>query len=157
MPEQTNSLAALGGLHEFWEHWGFEPVRNPPFAGVRRKQQFIKSGLLGRLAEFNALDCILWSCGTAEDREDLWRTCTPVSEVMTQRFLFLLENPWLERRIRSFFWGFRGYLEFYAYWPGFESNVKVRDLSGLVDLGLGLLRESCAEEGDSAARGIDAQ
>jgi hypothetical protein len=141
MPEQTISLAALGGLRGFWEHWGFELADNPPFAGVRRRQRFIKSGLLGKLAEFIALDCILWSCGSEEDREELWRTCVPVPEVMTQRFLFLLENPWPDRRIRSFSWGFRGYLEFYAYWPGSESNVKTRDLSGLVDLGLGLLRE----------------
>ncbi|MDR2825375.1 MAG: hypothetical protein LBV76_01105 [Deltaproteobacteria bacterium] len=141
MTDQIISFAALGELHEFWDHWGFQPWTRPPFSGVLRRQRFIKSGLLGRVAEFNALDCIVLSGGSERDREELWQSVSPVSEVMTQRYLFVLENPWTERRIRSFTLGFRGYLEFYAYWPGFEANLKVRDLSGLVDLGLGLLRE----------------
>ena len=130
--------ASLAPLREFWEHWGFEPWSRGPLAGVSRIQRFVKGGILGRVAEYRAWDCIVWSAGTNEDREQLWRACRPMSDVLTQRFLFLVENPSPERRIRSFAWGFMGYLEFYEYLPGHAANDKVRDLTGLIDLGLGL-------------------
>jgi hypothetical protein len=136
------SFADLGRLREFWEHWGFSLWDHPPFAGVSRKQHFVKSGVLGRIAEFNAMDYIVLDGGTEEDREDLWRNCRPLPEIMTQRFLFVLEDPWPGRRIRSFAWGIRGYLEFYAYKPGGENFDKIQDLTGLVDLGFGLLRKN---------------
>jgi hypothetical protein len=141
MSEYDGSLVSLGELHGFWEHWGFESWHKPPFAGAFRRQRFVKSGILGRVAEFMAWDCIVWTCGTEAGREALWRDLRPLPDIMTQRFLFLLKPPWPERRIRSFAWGFRGYVEFFAYWPGFKGNTRAKDLTGLVDLGLDLLRE----------------
>lgn len=135
----TNSLAdQLAPLHGFWEHWGFAPWSRPPFVGVSRVQRFVKGGLLGRVAEYRAWDGIAWMPGEEADREHLWRACRPMTDVMTQRYLFLLEEPWTERRIRSFAWGFLGYLEFYAYWPGKDGDAKARDLTGLIDLALRL-------------------
>lgn len=134
--------AALKDLREFWEHWGFASWSSPPFSGVSRLQHFIKDGVLGRIAEFKAMDYIVLEGGrSAEAREKLWRECRPLPEIMTQRFLFLLEDPWPDRRIRAFTLGFGGYLEFYAYRPGSEANARVRDLTGLVDLGLELLKK----------------
>ena len=89
---------------------------------------------MGPVAEYSAWEAIVWAPGTTEERENLWRSCVPLPDTITQRFLFLLENPWTKRRIRSFALGFRGFLEFYAYWPGADSHPKVRDLTGLVDL-----------------------
>jgi hypothetical protein len=142
MPYCHADSAALRELREFWEHWGFVPWDSPPFAGVSRLQRFVKNGILGRIAEFQAMDYIVLEGGTEEEREKLWRKRGPLPEIMTQRFLFLLENPWPERRIRSFALGFKGYLEFYSYRPGGEGNFKARDLTGLVDLGLDLLKKT---------------
>ncbi|MBE1237189.1 hypothetical protein IHV25_05950 [Phaeovibrio sulfidiphilus] len=123
----------------FWEHWGFSPWAEGPFRGVARHQRFVKSGVLGPVAEYGARDVIVWSCGTGAEREALWRSVRPVPDVITQRFLFLLPEPWTGRRIRSFLLGFRGYVEFYAVSPGgAPAHRRVRDLSGLVDLALGL-------------------
>jgi hypothetical protein len=135
------TLAALAPLSGLWAHWGFEPWQRPPFAGVFRQQRFVKGGLLGKVAEYHAWECIAWECGRRKDREELWNNCAPLPEVLTQRFLFLLPDPSPARRIRSFAFGFMGYLEFYEYWPGHAADKKVLDLAGLVDLGLGLLQK----------------
>jgi hypothetical protein len=140
--------AAWGNLHDFWKHWGFSPWNLPPFVGVSRRQSFVKSGILGRVADFGALDHIIWESGTEEERMRLWQSRRSIPEIMTQRFLFLLENPWPERRIRSFAWGFRGYVEFYAFLPNGGGSPKAHDLSGLVDLGFKLL------EGDQSERTV---
>lgn len=123
---------------DFWAHWGFEPWRTDDLVGVRRDQRFIKSGLLGPVADYNAVEFIVWETGDELVRERLWQTIGPLPEVITQRFLFVLPTPWTERKIRSFRLGFRGYLEFYAYWPGSGAHKKAADLTGLVDLVLKL-------------------
>ena len=152
----------------FWEHWGFEPWSFGRLAGVARRQHFVKDGFLGRIAEYTAWDHIVWVAGTADDREALWHSLAPRPEVMTQRFLFLLPEPnqgeeAIEpetgraagtasllrrsktppgpgRRIKSFWLGFRGYAEFYEYWPGAHpaaNKDKIPpDLGGLVELAL---------------------
>ena len=134
----------LASRHEFWEYWGFEPWREGPFAGVSRRPRFVKGGLLGPVAEYRAWEAIVWAPGTAEDRETLWHSCTPVPETMTQRFLFLLGRPWPKRRMRSFALGFRGFLEFHAYWPNARTEPKIRDLTGLVDLALTIEQRTLA-------------
>lgn len=137
----------LPGLTEFWEHWGFKPWNRGALSGVARKQHFVKDGFLGRIAEYDAWDYIIWSPGSAEEREELWQSLAPLPDVMTQRFLFLLEeNPWKKRRIRAFTFGFRGFAEYYAYWPEawlhpddpVSSQKEPQDLTGLVRLGMRL-------------------
>lgn len=131
----------LAHIDDFWDHWGFEPWTLGPLAGVSRAQHFIKDGFLGRIAEYRAWDCIVWRAGDGGDREKLWNAVRPLNDVMTQRFLFLVHDPWPQRRIKSFFWGFKGYLEFYAYCPtpeGGTSAREIRDLADLVDMGLRL-------------------
>jgi len=128
----------LAGQVPFWHHWGFKPWSEGPLAGVSRRQRFVKDGFLGPIAEYGAWDYIVWAYGREEDRGRLWKSLNPLPEIMTQRFLFVLPNPWPERRIRSFCLGFKGYAEFYAYWPGSPQNKKLPpDLTGLVDLALG--------------------
>lgn len=127
----------LAGQDAFWEHWGFEPWSNGILTGVTRRQRFIKDGFLGPIAEYGAWDYIIWDCGSEEDRTYLWKNLKSQPEVMTQRFLFVLPKPWRERRIRSFWLGFRGYIEYYAYWPDSPPNKELpTDLTGLVDLAL---------------------
>lgn len=131
----------LASLDEFWEHWGFKPWSMGPFSGVSRVQRFVKEGILGPVAEYQAWDCIVWGSGTEEDRENLWKTLRPLEEIMTQRFVFIVPEPWDDRRIKSFFAGFKGYVEFYAYFPRPEGGLgtkEVKDLTGLVDMGIRL-------------------
>jgi hypothetical protein len=128
--------ARLAAVPGFWEHWGFVPWAGSGLAGVSREQHFIKDGFLGRIAEYRAFDCIVWDVGSAEDRENLWRALVPLPEVMTQRFLFVRDDPSPRRRIRSFWGGLRGFAEFYSFWPGAEKENAPRDLSGLVLLAL---------------------
>ena len=151
MPGGKISLADLGELHDFWSHWGFESWSEPPFTGVSRRQQFIKSGLLGKVAEFHAWDYIVWATGTDDERERLWHSRKALTDIITQRFLFVLENPWTNRRIRSFLLGFWGYVEFYAYYPGNSFHPRVKDLTGLVDLGMNLLHQSAMDSDNAPA------
>ena len=133
-PDSAEFGDFLASQKNLWEYWGFEPWQQGSFAGVARRQRFVKGGLLGPVAEYSAWEAIVWVPGTVEEREHLWHSCVPIPDTITQRFLFLLEAPWSRRRIRSFALGFRGFLEFYAYWPGAKSHPKARDLTGLVDL-----------------------
>jgi len=142
------SPTALGELHDFWAYWGFCPWNEPPFTGVSRSQNFIKSGLLGKVAEFHAWDCIVWDAGTDEERAKLWHSRKPMPDIMTQRFLFLLPKPWADRRIRSFALGFRGYVEFFAYYPGSDFHPQIKDLTGLVDHGMKLLHQPTMDRGN---------
>jgi len=107
--------------------------------GVFRRQQFVKDGFLGKIAEYGAWDYIVWESGGQADRQALWGMVQPVAEIMTQRFLFVLPDPWPGRRVKSFWFGLKGYLEFFAYWPPDGPADKKElppDLTGLVDLAL---------------------
>lgn len=129
----------LAPLSEFWEHWGFESWSDGPFRGVFRQQRFVKEGILGPVAEYKARECIVWESGTEEDRRALWKRLRPIEDVMTQRFVFILEEPWPDRRIKSFFAGLRGYAEFYAYFPtedGGRGTTEIGDLTGLINMGI---------------------
>jgi hypothetical protein len=137
--EETARL--LASVDSFWAYWGFERWESAPFSGVVRRQRFVKDGILGPIAEYQALDYIVWVSGSQDDRETLWRTVRPRQDVMTQRFLFLVANPWSNRRIKSFFAGLKGYVEFYAYRPTGDGGLgtkDIADLTGLIHMGLRL-------------------
>ena len=139
--QNTGMGPLLAPQEAFWDHWGFTPWQHGVFAGVARGQRFVKDGILGAVAEYWAWDCIAWDIGTPEEREALWASLTPLPEVMTQRFVFLTAPTSLKRRIRSFSWGFRGYGEFYTYWPDDANNAQAklpRDLTDLVEMALRL-------------------
>ena len=133
----ANYQNILAEQKDFWQYWGFEPWHQDNFAGVFRCQHFLKNGLLGKVAEFYAHDIIIWETGLAEDRRKLWQNSTPHPEVMTQRFLFLAPIPPMpSRRLRSFCFGFKGFLEFFAYNPPQAPHKMITDLISLVDLAI---------------------
>jgi hypothetical protein len=134
--DSSSLPARLAAVPDFWEYWGFVPWTWGKLAGVSRDQHFIKDGFLGRIAEFRAFDCIIWDVGSEEEREAFWRSLAPLPEVVTQRFLFLRDEPDPRRRARSFWGGLRGFAEFYSFWPGAEKENAPRDLSGLILLAL---------------------
>ena len=133
----ANYQDILAGQKDFWQYWGFEPWRKNNLAGVFRRQHFLKSGLLGTVAEFYAHDIIIWETGLIEDRKKLWQESAPLPELITQRFLFLAPTPPMPpRRLRSFCLGLKGFLEFFAYSPPQTHHKLINDLVDLVDLAI---------------------
>ena len=131
----------LAPLNDFWAHWGFEPWQQGPLVGVSRLQRFVKKGMFGPVAEYRAMDYIVWRSGSEEERETLWKSLAPMANTMTQRFLFIVPNPWTKRRIRSFFIGLKGYAEFHAYLPTVNGGIgtkRITDLTQLVEMGIRL-------------------
>lgn len=117
---------------EYWHHWGFEPWCQGDLAGIRRRVTMRKGGLLGDVARYLAWDYILWEHRGAGSAEGILRAAQPLPEVMTQRYVLVgaEEAPFL---LRSFWWGFRGFVEVLRYRPGGRGHRKFADLTGLVD------------------------
>ena len=118
---------------DLWRYWGFEPWNSGEMSGVQRKIAFVKPALLGEVARYYAIDTIVWVPASERARENLWTSTQPIEDVMTQRFMFLLDQEASLFRIKSFFFGFKGYREFHSYWPGRGWNRRLKDLAPLVD------------------------
>lgn len=123
---------------DLWRYWGFEPWSMGNLSGVRRKIAFVKPALIGEVARYYAIDTIVWAPTSERDREKLWTSIRPAEDVMTQRFMFLLDQEASLFRIKSFLLGFRGYKEFHSYWPGRKWNRRLKDLAPLVDKAIAL-------------------
>lgn len=121
------------GDMDLWRYWGFEPWNQGEMSGVRRKVAFVKPALLGEVARYYAIDTIVWVPASERARENLWTSTRPIEDVMTQRFMFLLDLETPLFRIKSFLLGLRGYKEFHSYWPGKGWNRRLKDLAPLVD------------------------
>ena len=124
-----------------WHYWGFEEWNRDGLVGVTRRVRFVKRALLGEVACYFAEDTIIWKCGDEKNRETLWRSLAPKTDVVSQRFMFLLDLPEPMRRIRSFLFGLRGFAEYHSYWPGGCYDVRLKDLAPLTDQAVALYRE----------------
>ncbi len=127
---------------ELWHYWGFEEWNWNGLTGVTRRVRFVKGALLGEVARYFAEDTIIWNCGDEYNRELLWRSLCPKEDVVSQRFMFLLDRPKPLRQIRSFLFGLRGFAEYHSYWPGGCYDVRLKDLAPLVDKALCLYKEN---------------
>lgn len=121
-----------------WDYWGFKPWNLGAMSGVKRKVAFVKPALLGEVARYYAVDTIVWCLTSETERENLWNSASPIEDVMTQRFLFLVDLEPPLHRIKSFLFGFRGYKEFHSYWPGRQCHKRLNDLAPLVDKAIAL-------------------
>lgn len=133
-----------------WSYWGFEPWNLGELSGVRRRVAFVKPALIGEVARYYAVDTIVWTAGSDASRENLWSSTHPVEDVMTQRFLFLIDREAPLFRIQSFMLGFKGYKEFHTYWPGGKWNRRIKDLAPLVDKAIEIHRGAGKTEGGVA-------
>ncbi len=121
-------------IPEFWGHWGFEPWQWEGLEGVWRRVDFKKGSLLGQVALYYSYDFILWKHQGLISRDFLLQHRKWEPDLMTQRFLLLGteedSKPW----IKSFLWGFRGFLEVFRYSPEGKKkgHRKFRDLTDLV-------------------------
>jgi hypothetical protein len=120
-----------------WKYLKFEPWSDHNLQGVCRKITFVKGGFIGTVAEYYVMDYIIWEhCGFS-DIEKIYNTCKPITDVMTQRFLFVgnvAGAPLV--KTKSFLLGLRGYLEVFSYVPGGEFHSKIKDVIPFVDFAL---------------------
>lgn len=133
-----------------WNYWGFEPWNLGELSGVRRRIAFVKPALIGEVARYYAVDTIVWAVGSDASRENLWTSTRPIEEVMTQRFLFLIDGEIQLFRIQSFMFGFKGYKEFHSYWPGRGWNRRIKDLAPLIDKAIEIHQGADTVEGGEA-------
>lgn len=125
-----------------WHYWGFEEWSWNGLLGVNRRVRFVKGALLGEVARYFAEDTIIWKCGDEKNRELLWRSLSPKVDVVSQRFMFLMDQKKPLRQIRSFLFGLRGFAEYHSYWPGGCYDSRLKDLAPLADQAVHLYGEN---------------
>ena len=127
-----STIKIYQGIPEFWGHWGFEPWQWEGLEGVWRKVEFKKGSLMGPVALYYSYDFIVWKHEGLVTKDFLLEQRKWEPDLMTQRFLLLGtekdSKPW----IKSFFLGFRGFVEVLRYSPGEKGHRKFRDLTDLV-------------------------
>lgn len=141
-------IAELGSVSDLWEYWGFSPWSAGGLQGVYRRVTFVKSSLIGEVCRYYADDYIVWRHSGRLDRDRVLKEARPQPDLMTQRYLFVEEIASGEKgRVKSFFLGFRGYVEVHCFAPGGKYDRRVKDLAPLVDNALKLLLSRGASGG----------
>jgi hypothetical protein len=136
----TQDCSKLSESMEMWTYLGFEPWEHRGTAadstagfmkGAARKITLVKSSVVGIVAKYYVWDYVVWSHQNAV--EYLLKEWKPLPDVMTQRFL-LVGSPSPRRKVKSYWLGFRGFLEIYSYVPGGGYHARVKDLIPPVDM-----------------------
>jgi hypothetical protein len=131
---------------ELWSYWGFEPWASNAMKGVHRRVTIVKDGLLGEVCRYFADDCIVWIHAGEADMRHVLENGKPEVDLMTQRYLFVVGPAVVFRKIRSFYMGFRGYLEVHTYTVHGVYDKRIRDLAQLVDRAWDLASARTKEE-----------
>ncbi|HCA40445.1 MAG TPA: hypothetical protein DEP01_02340 [Aminobacterium sp.] len=126
-------LSIIGKASDLWTYWGFESWSFDHMQGVSRRVTFVKDSILGEIGRYYAYDFVIWIHNGCTDAEYIFANWEPLPDVMTQRFVFLEPFPSFDKKIKTFFWGFKGYLELYSYTPLAPWNSKIKDLAPLVN------------------------
>lgn len=126
-------FSQLGQAASFWNAWGFEPWRLEQMEGVYRRVTVKKGSILGEVARYYADDYIVFRHRGDVDRDWVYRTWRPAPDVMVHRFVFLEACAAARRTTRSFWLGFRGYVEVYQYTVKSTASARIRDLAPLID------------------------
>ncbi|MDR1732529.1 MAG: hypothetical protein LBR61_10610 [Synergistaceae bacterium] len=129
-----SDYSKLARNSEMWTYLGFTPWEQGSMQGVSRQITMVKGSLMLPIAKYYAWDYIVWLHRDGPDIEWLLREWKPLPDVVTQRFLLVGGSGSDKRRVKSFAFGFRGFLEIYSYTPGGPYHPKVKDLIPPVDL-----------------------
>lgn len=132
----SGKYVCLGKIDDYWDEIGFEPWANIGLTGVFRRVTFKKGALLGEVARYYADDYIIWGHRGEESVADIFRVWKGEVDVMTHRILLLGETTWEKHRQKSFFWGYRGWVEVYTLRIGDEPHKRFRDLAHWASMGL---------------------
>ena len=133
--------SVLGKMMDFWSHAGFEPWEHKGMEGVFRQVTFVKDSHMGVIAEYYAYDYIVWTHRGETDGDYILENWKPLKETMMQRFILLEDNATEKRKVRSFLFGFKGYLEVYHYSVKGTYDKKFRDLVPIIDKGMELAQD----------------
>lgn len=128
--------ACLGQVGDYWDEIGFNLWEGNGLRGVYRRVTFRKGAMLGEVARYYADDYIIWSHRGEEDVKAIFRDWKGEEDVMTHRILLLGEETWEKHRQKTFFWGYRGWVEVYAFRIGDEPHKRFRDLAHWAAKGL---------------------
>ena len=120
----------MAGAKKIWEEWCFEPWSSGSAEGLRRRVSLIKSGLLGEIARYYVDDYIVWKY-LPEDPDRIFNTASHETDLMSQRYLFLVSEGKYSTRKRSFMFGLRGFVEIHMYRPGDTVPKGIEDLTYL--------------------------
>ncbi len=127
----------LSEAEKIWEEWRFEPWKNESAEGVRRRVTLVKSGMLGEIARYYADDYIVWKY-IPGDMERIFKTASHETDLMSQRYLFLISSGKYFTRKKSFMLGLKGFIEIHMYRPGDEAPKAIEDLAYLADKAKGV-------------------
>lgn len=133
--------SVLGKMMDFWSHAGFEPWKHEEMKGAFRQVTFVKNSLIGEIAKYYAYDYVVWTHRGEPDGDYILKNWKSLKDTMIQRFIFLEDNASEKRRVRSFLFGFKGYLEVYHYNVNGSYDKKFRDLVPIIDKAMELARD----------------
>ncbi len=128
-----SDYSVLTTVPDFWTYWGFEPWEYSGMKGFYRKVTFVKDSIMGEIARYYAYDYIVLVHRGNIDADIIYRNWKPGPDVMLQRFIFVEERAVDKKKIKSFYMGFRGFLEIYHYSANTNYDKKIKDLAPLVD------------------------
>lgn len=126
----------LEEISDYWEEIGFEPWQGIGLSGVYRRVTFRKGALLGEVARYFADDYIVWVHKGEESARDIFRLWKGEEDVMTHRILLLGGETWEKHRQKTFFWGYRGWVEVYLYRVGDFAHKRFMDLAHWASKGM---------------------
>lgn len=101
--------------------------------GVFRRVTMTKGSLLGEIGRYHADDYVVWRHEGEADRQVVFRERRGAPEVVLQRFVFVERRIEGARLRRSFWLGFRGFLEIYPHAVHERGDKAIADLAGLID------------------------
>ena len=121
-------------LEIFWSEYGFEEWSGLGYRGGSRRVTFRKSSLMGEVARYYSDDYILRAPDAGAAARHILDNWQPVKDVMSHRILVLGDHGLEKMFQRSFFFGFKGWVEVSGYRPGDPlPNRKFADLCTLAN------------------------
>jgi hypothetical protein len=127
---------SLSEIEDYWEEIGFKPWSWNGLQGVYRRVTFRKGAMLGEVARYYADDYIVWDHEDEKSAEEIFRLWKGEEEVMSHRILLLGDKTWEKHRQKTFLWGYRGWVEVYAFRIGDEPHKRFKDLAHWAAMGL---------------------
>lgn len=132
----SGKYGCLEEILDYWEEIGFEHWQHMGLSGVYRRVTFKKGALLGEVARYYADDYIVWVHNGEESARDIFRLWKGEEDVMTHRILLLGEETWQKHRQKTFFLGYRGWVEVYLYRVGDTPHKRFKDLAHWASKGM---------------------
>jgi len=126
----------LEKIGDYWEEIGFAKWKGLGLSGVYRRVTVRKGSLLGEVARYYADDYIIWEHMGDESVRRIFREWKGEPEVMVHRILLLDDETWKKNRQKSFRWGFRGWVDVFAFSVGDEPLKRFADLAHWASMGM---------------------